>query len=414
MKQKLLHTPEGVRDIYGTEYKKKLVVEDVLHRKLSSYGYMDIQTPTFEYFDVFSKEIGTTASKDLYKFFDKEGETLVLRPDFTPSIARCAAKYFMEDAAPLRFSYLGNTFSNTSDLQGKLKETTEVGAELIGDTSVYADAEMISLVIESLLDCGLTNFQVSVGQVEYFRGICQGAGLDDETERELRELISVKNLFAAEDLLQSRKVSLEHAKALLKTADMFGGIDFLEEAAKNANNETSRQAISRLEALYDVLKLYGYEQYVSFDLGMLSKYNYYTGVIFKVYTYGVGDAIVKGGRYDQLLEKFGKKSPSIGFVLVIDELMKALMRQNIRISYPRKNTIILYEEDKLNEAISLAKDFRNKYKNTEMLKRQSEKSLNDYIAYGKEYHASNLIHLQSDGQIVMVNLITNERKTFHV
>ena len=98
MIKKLLHTPEGVRDIYGKEYAKKLYIENKLHETLKSFGYEDIQTPTFEFFDVYSKDIGTTPSNELYKFFDKEGNTLVLRPDFTPSIARCAAKYFLEES----------------------------------------------------------------------------------------------------------------------------------------------------------------------------------------------------------------------------------------------------------------------------------------------------------------------------
>ena len=144
MSKKLLHTPEGVRDIYGKEYARKLQVEKKLQESIRLYGYEDIQTPTFEFFDVFSKEIGTTPSKELYKFFDKEGNTLVLRPDFTPSIARCAAKYFCDEKVPLRFSYMGNTFTNTSNLQGKLKEVTQMGVELINDASVEADAEMIS------------------------------------------------------------------------------------------------------------------------------------------------------------------------------------------------------------------------------------------------------------------------------
>lgn len=129
MSQRLLHTPEGVRDLYGTEYARKQQVELRLKESLRLWGYRDIQTPTFEFFDIFSREIGTTPSKELYKFFDKEGNTLVLRPDFTPSIARCAAKYFCEEQAPLRFSYLGNSFTNTSNLQGKLKEVTQMGAE---------------------------------------------------------------------------------------------------------------------------------------------------------------------------------------------------------------------------------------------------------------------------------------------
>jgi ATP phosphoribosyltransferase regulatory subunit len=126
MNNRLLHTPEGVRDIYGKEYAKKLAIEQKLQQAIHCFGYEDIQTPSIEFFDVFSKEIGTTPSKELYKFFDKEGNTLVLRPDFTPSIARCAAKYFMEEKVPLRFSYNGNTFTNTSNLQGKSTCTTRI------------------------------------------------------------------------------------------------------------------------------------------------------------------------------------------------------------------------------------------------------------------------------------------------
>ena len=131
MNKSLLHTPEGVRDVYGEEYARKLFVEKKLHDTIHLYGYQDIQTPTFEFFDVYSKEIGTTPSSQLYKFFDKEGNTLALRPDFTPSCARCAAKYFMDETAPLRFTYSGSTFTNTSNLQGKLKEVTQMGAELV-------------------------------------------------------------------------------------------------------------------------------------------------------------------------------------------------------------------------------------------------------------------------------------------
>ena len=136
MNKKILHTPEGVRDIYGKEYARKLAVENRLAEVIKSYGYEDIQTPTFEFFDVFSQKIGTTPSNELYKFFDKEGNTLVLRPDFTPSIARCVAKYFMEEQVPIRFSYNGNTFTNTSNLQGKLKEVTQMGGRR-NDKSCY-------------------------------------------------------------------------------------------------------------------------------------------------------------------------------------------------------------------------------------------------------------------------------------
>ena len=118
---------QRVSEIFTEKNATKLQVENRLQEVIRLYGYEAIQTPTFEFFDVFSKEIGTTPSRELYKFFDKEGNTLVLRPDFTPSIARCAAKYFCKEKAPLRFCYTGNTFTNTSSLQGKLKEVTQLG-----------------------------------------------------------------------------------------------------------------------------------------------------------------------------------------------------------------------------------------------------------------------------------------------
>ena len=249
----LVHTPEGVRDIYGDEYAKKLRVENLILEKVRSYGYEDIQTPAFEFFDVFSKEVGTTPSRELYKFFDKEGNTLVLRPDFTPSIARCAAKYFADCNVPIRFCYVGNTFTNTSDLQGKLKEATQMGAELIGDSSTEADGEMAALVIEALLAAGLKDFQLSVGNVEYFKGLCMEAGLDEETELELREFISGKNYFGAEELLREKKVPEKYWDALLKVTDLFGTYEALEQAKAFVHNERSLGAIRRLEALYEVL-----------------------------------------------------------------------------------------------------------------------------------------------------------------
>lgn len=351
MNKILLHTPEGVRDIYGNEYAGKRKAQDAIQRQLHAYGYEEIQTPTFEFFDVFSKEIGTTPSKELYKFFDKEGNTLVLRPDFTPSIARCAAKYYMDEQDPIRFCYSGNTFTNTSNLQGKLKEVTQMGAELMNDGSVWADGEMIALVVESLLAAGLKDFQVSIGEVEYFKGICEEAGITQEMCDELRDLISNKNLFGAEELMRERDIAPDISRKILRISDFFGSVDSLTQARKQVKNQRSLDAIWRLEDLYQVLCSYGVERYVSFDLGMLSKYHYYTGVIFKVYTYGVGDAIVKGGRYDELLQYFGKTAPAIGFVIVIDDLLLALERQNG--CYAKKDEVqkIYYEKDHYQEAL---------------------------------------------------------------
>ena len=324
MNNRLLHTPDGVRDLYGEEYSKKLDLESKIHQVFSEQGYKDIQTPTFEYFDVFSSDIGTTPSQELYKFYDNDGNTLVLRPDFTPSIARCAAKYFMDEDVPIRFCYLGNTFSNTSNFQGKLREVTQMGAELMNDASVKADAEMIALMVNILQSIGLKDFQISIGNADFFKGICEELSISKDMELNLREFISGKNIFGAESYLIENGVDEYKRGKLLGVTECFGKEDALTDAALIAGNNRSKKAILRLKELLGELKNKGVEDYVTFDLGLLSKYNYYTGIVFKAYAYGMGDAIATGGRYDNLLSYFGKDAPAIGFAFVIDDLLKAL------------------------------------------------------------------------------------------
>ena len=383
--KRVLHTPEGVRDIYNIECGKKMALEKHLKKIFHTYGYHDIQPPTFEYFDVFRKEIGTILSKDLYKFFDKDGNTLALRPDITPSIARVAATLFKDETLPVRLCYTGNTFINHSNYQGRLRETTQMGAELMGDSSVEADAEMLALVIESLLTIGLKEFQLSVGNVDFFQSLIEDACLDEDAEERVRELINNRNFFGVEEFLDSIQVKRSSKEAFAALNDLVGGVSILSQAKNIAPNSKGVKAVRRLEKIYDTLKLYGVEKLITFDLSMSGTYGYYSGIIFRCYTFGTGDAIVKGGRYDHLTEKFGKESPAIGFAIVVDELMNALVRQKVRINYTRKNTIVLYSPERKREAIALARDFRRKGKNTELLQKDADKELNAYIAYGNEY-----------------------------
>jgi ATP phosphoribosyltransferase regulatory subunit len=203
--------------------------------------------------------------------------------------------------------------------------------ELINDPSVYADAEMIALLVECLQKAGLSDFQISIGNVEYFKGVCQAAGLDPDTERSLRDYISGKNYFAAEDLLKSRGMKASQRDEFLRIADFMDDREALKKVREATGNERSRKAIDRLIDLCRVIEAYGYGRYISFDLTLLSKYHYYTGVIFKGYTYGTGEAIATGGRYDGLLAHFGKDAPSIGFMIQIDALLEAMQRQKIEI-----------------------------------------------------------------------------------
>ena len=399
MENRLLHTPEGVRDIYGAECEKKQILQNRLSAVLQQYGYQAIETPTFEYFDVFSREVGTTSSRELFKFFDREGNTLVMRPDFTPSIARSAAKYYHDEDMPIRFGYMGNTYINHLSLQGRFKETTQLGAELIGDDSVNADAEMIALMIRCLKTAGLKEFQVSIGHIDFFKGLIQEADLDEDTESELRELISNKNHFGVEELLAEHNIPEDVKQCLKVTPELFGSIDMLAKTKEMVHNEKSRAALERLEAVYEALKIYGVENYVTFDLGMVSKYKYYTGVIFKAYTYGVGEALITGGRYDSLLKHFGKDAPAIGCVLIVNQLLLALSRQKINIETEKNGILIVYEAEAAKEAVRKAEELRSEGKKAALLLKKETATLQDCIAYGKRNCFGTIYHVTKEGTV---------------
>ena len=325
MKNKLLHTPDGVRDLYNEDYKKKLDIQNKLHHVFAEYGCLDIQTPTFEYFDVFSNQIGTTPSKDLFKFFDTDGNTVVLRPDFTPSIARCVAKYFEPEEEPVKLCYMGNTFANASNYQGRLKETTQCGVEYVGDGSTEADAQMLSMVVDCIKSIGIEDFQISVGHAGFFDALLDAADLRRKQANDLRDLLNNKNFLGVEEFVEKLEIPGVLKQLFLLLADFDITDEDLENAKVWSRGFTKIAiAIDSLNELKNNLKEKGIEKYVSFELGTISNYEYYTGIIFAGYTYGLGEPIVKGGRYDTLLSNFDKDAPAIGFAFVVDQLLTAV------------------------------------------------------------------------------------------
>ena len=374
----LLHIPEGVRDIYGSECINKSKFENSVKEKLHSYGYQDVVTPTFEYFDIFNKERGTIRSRDMFKFFDKDGNTLVLRPDITPQLARVAAKYYRESELPVRLCYRAKQYINHSSLQGKLKETTVLGAELYNDDSVAADFEMIALMTDSLLACGLERFRIEIGITGFLEGIVEEAGLKEEDVEELRELLLVKNIFGIEDFAESRKMPAESKKVMSVIAELYGGAEVLETAAGFALNETSKAALERLVKLNEMLEKFGYGKYVSYDLSMLSKYTYYTGIFFRGITTGVGEAIAYGGRYDRLVSQFGYDAPAIGMSVTLDYIMMGLDRRGELETVPFVN-LVFYSPDKEEEAIKTASELRSKGEAARLVRDNTGKLYESFI-----------------------------------
>ena len=388
----LLHTPEGVRDIYNDECERKIILEERLLTVLKSYGYHPIQTPTFEFFDIFGKEIGTTPSKDLYKFFDREGHTLVLRPDITPSIARCASKYYMEQAIPIRLCYTGNTFRNNSSYQGRLKENTQSGAELIGDGSVEADAEMLALSAQLLKTAGLKEFQLSVGHADFLRGLFEAANLEEDVMEEIRNLLLNRNLYGVQEVIEQH-VADENLKQLfgLLTDVMLDKEKITAAKIWAADYPRVFHALTRLEELDELLEVYKIRKYVSYELAMISGFNYYTGIIFAGYTFGSGEAIVNGGRYDNLLQSFGKSAPSIGFAVVINQLMAALQRQNVRIPFENVTKWFIYSEQYRQDAIKDAQVLRSRGEQVELMPLTEQNTREVYETYAEQNHIQDII-----------------------
>ncbi len=324
-----IHTPDVFRDLYGKARKEKTRLIGRLFEIFEKYGCDLIETPSVEYFDVFASDIGTTPSNELYKFFDRDGNTLVLRPDFTPSIARAVAMHFPEESFPVRLCYGGNTFVNTAEYQGRLKESTQMGVEFIGDASANADAEVLSLTIDALRAAGLSEFQVSVGQVDYFKGLMETANLSAEEEEEIRSEISRKSGFGIGELLAGSRLDPSLSRVLERLPGLFGDADILKEARELAPCARSREAVEHLQEIHGLLTARGLANFVGYDFGLLSKYKYYTGIIFSAFTYGTGEPVARGGRYDQLLGHFGREEPAVGVGISIDQLQTACQRQGI-------------------------------------------------------------------------------------
>lgn len=385
MNRQLLHTPEGVRDICDEECEKKLALEDTLHQIMIRYGYRPIQTPTFEFFDMFSHEIGTTPAQNLYKFFDREGNTLVLRPDMTPSVARCAAKYYSGEYLPLRLCYMGNIFINNSSYQGRLKECTQLGAELIGDSSASADAELLAMAVTCFQAAGLKEFFISVGHADFIHALAEAAGLGEEQTSQLLTSLSNKNFFGVETIF--KPLHLEpHLNALFGLLGNFHANENGLAAARShaANYPRIKRVVDYLFELHELLKVYDITDYVSFDLGSVSDYRYYTGIIFTGYTLGSGSPVLRGGRYDRLLSCFGKEAAAIGFAVIIDRLMDALLRQGVDIPLRRETILLVYEPSRCAQAIREAKRLRGQGSSVALAPMPEDAAADALLAYAQK------------------------------
>lgn len=321
-----LHTVDGTGDILPEQCAVKYEVEARIMETFARFGYRTVETPVLQFYDAFDSS--NIPEETMFKFFDKEGRIVVMRPDITTPLARiAAAKLTGEAETPIRLCYSGKVFRHSS----KHHEFTQAGVELYGVTGARADAEVVACGIEALLAAGLSDFQIELGQSEFFRGLVEQCGFTAEQAEQLRGYIDKKDSLAVSVWLREFNLDEPLRKLLCDLPIYFGGAEVLERVDTAILGERSRRALRHLKKAYDILESYGFANYVSIDLSMVGGLDYYTGVIFKGFTHGLGFAICGGGRYDSLAEGFGKAVPAVGLAIDTDNLLLAMERQHITV-----------------------------------------------------------------------------------
>ncbi|MGI6113480.1 MAG: ATP phosphoribosyltransferase regulatory subunit [Mahellales bacterium] len=394
-----LQIPEGVQDYLVDEQYNKLLIEDKIRKIFDGFGYDEIDTPVFEYYDVFSGEDAIIDDETMFKFFDKQGRILVLRPDMTTPIARMAATKLYSKPLPIRLSYISNVFRYDQPQSARQREFTQAGVELLGSRSPQADAEVISLAITILERVGLKNFQIELGQVEFFKSIINGMHITQQQVEEFRALIEEKNMIALEGFLDDLELPDRIRETVYMLPKLYGGMEVINKAAKLTSNTKALEALRNLESIYCLLKDGGLEQYVSIDLGMVSSLQYYTGTIFKGFTRELGFTLLGGGRYDALMENFGQSMPATGFAVGIKRILVALERQDLLTKKPTADFLLTYHKGLYATATRIAQRLRDMGCRVEMdLEGRPAKEL---LEQGRHRGIATIIEVKSERDIAI-------------
>ena len=398
-----LHTPNGVNDILPDECAVKKEIESTIWSVFSSIGYKEVETPTFEYYDCYGGVDGQISQENMFKFFDEQGRILALRPDFTTSIARMAATKTQNAAMPLRYLYTGNVFRVEQTQGARQREFTQSGIELIGSYSPAADAEVISAAMEAVMAVGIEEFSMEIGQIAFFNGLVKQAGLDEKSTEKLRERIDSKDSVGIKSITDKLDIDDSIKNLMIDLPYLFGGEEVFEKAYVKGLNETSKLALDNLKRIYELLCLYGFEKYVSIDLGMLESIDYYTGSIFKCYTHGVGFPICAGGRYDNLMGNFGAPKGAVGAAIGINRLISVLSDKEV---HSTSSSLIFAEHNGEGIAYDIAYNLRVNGCLVEMYIGDGDYTEAETYSKGKDISA--MIRVFPDGKILIKDFAKNE------
>ena len=342
---KTINTPEGTRDRLFAECRERRQVQDSLTALFRRRGYQEVITPEVEFYDLFTQSGNPLPQESMLKIIDRSGKIMVMRPDCTTPIARVAATKLKTVPFPQRLYYAQTVFRSGNAHEGGSSEIAQCGVEMIGAMGRKADLEMVAMAVDALRSCGLERFHIELGHAGFFRALAAQMEMPEDETEQMRALIEGKNFAALDDLLAPYADQPAY-RALSRLPYLFGGLETLEEAeALSGANE----AVAYLRELYQELDQAGYGPWLRFDLGMVHQIDYYTGVVFRGYVEGAGAPVLSGGRYDKLVEMFGRSAEATGFAVDVDAVAGCLPAA----APPQLELVIHYETGELLRALAV-------------------------------------------------------------
>jgi len=308
--------PSGTRDVLPDEMRELRAITEALRGAFEREGYGEIYTPAIEYESVV-RQAGR-AAQPAYRVFDDHGNILALRTDMTVPIARVAATRYATAQPPLRFCYFAHAYRQVRPHRGQMREFLQAGIELIGASAPEGTAEALTVMCRALEAAGLTTFRVGLGDASLFPALMAGCEVPEAARGVLLEALRERNFVALEHEVAQLDLRAEEAGLLVSVPQMRGGADVLQ-----ASPGPVAEALTGLRGVLELLDGAVAER-VIFDLGLVRGLGYYTGAVFDVYDPALGVPIGGGGRYDDLVGRFGRSLPAVGFALTVDQVHIAI------------------------------------------------------------------------------------------
>lgn len=282
------------------------------------FGYGEVSTPTIEYEEVLARgdERGAPVA---YRFFDERGELLAMRSDMTIPIARLVANRYATAEPPFRLCYLATAYRAVRPQRGQMREFTQAGVELIGMSAPEGTAEVIEVLSAALDAAGLNRAVIGLGDADLYRQVLAEVGVEAEARDAILARLAAHDLVGLEAEVEGLALDSEQQQALVGLPSLRGGPEVLDRA-RELGGDVAGRAVARLAATYDALQARGVAHRVSIDLGLLRDLGYYTGAILEVYDPALGHILGGGGRYDELMGRFGTPLPAAGFALFLERV----------------------------------------------------------------------------------------------